>query len=148
MKTVYTLLSALILVFTVQTVSFAQSTDLVETFKKHFNNTVETVKKTDDPAKKRTILNNSFDKMISTIDQIESLGTLTEDDHGRLNVLKLGLIEKQNELNGVEGFNEITDENLDEFSDYAQDYLEQANNRTITIGVTTAILILLVLLLI
>lgn len=86
--------------------------------------------------------------MISTIDQIESLGTLTEDDHGRLNVLKLGLIEKQNELNGVEGFNEITDENLDEFSDYAQDYLEQANNRTITIGVTTAILILLVLLLI
>ncbi len=89
-------------------------------------------------------LNN---KMIKALDRIESLATLSEEESAELASYKLGLTDKLNELNGLDGFDEIVDEDLDDFSNYSQDFIEQAN-RTITIGVTTALLILIILLLI
>lgn len=146
MKTLYTIITSILIVFTIQTVSFAQSADVTETFKKHFNETVEEVKETDKADEKRVILNESFDKMITAINRIESRASLSEDESAQLASYKLDLTEKINELNGQDGFDEIMDEDLDEYSDYAQDSMEQAN-RTVTIGVTTALLILIILLL-
>lgn len=146
MKTVTTFLASILLVCAIQTVSIAQSVNVTESFKKHFNETVQEVQNTDNADEKRAILSESFNKMISTIDRIESKASLTEDEIANLNNYKFGLTEKLNELNGVDGFDEIMDEDLDDFSNFSQDFIEQAN-KTITIGVTTALLILIILLL-
>ncbi len=146
MRTLNIILTSILFVCTIQTVSFAQSANVTETFKKHFNETVEKVHDTDNADEKRAILNESLNKMITAIDKIESKASLTEDESANLNSYKLDLTEKLNELNGLDGFDEVVDEDLDEYSDYAQDSMEQAN-RTVTIGVTTALLILIILLL-
>lgn len=147
MKTFYTIFASLLLVCAFQTASFAQSTNVTETFKKHFNETVENVHQAENGDEKRAILNNSFDKMNKALDRIESMATLTEEEIAGLNSYRAGLTEKMNELNGLDGFDEIADEDLDDFSNFSQDFIEQAD-RTVTIGVTTALLILIVLLLI
>lgn len=146
MKIPYTILTSILLVCTIQTVSFAQSANLTETFKNHFNETVQKVQDTDKADEKRVILNKSFNKMITTIDRIESLATFTDDESAELASYKFSLTEIQSELNGLDGFDEIMDEDLDAFSNFSQDFIEQAN-RTVSIGVTTAILIVLLLLL-
>ncbi len=146
MKTLITVLASILFVFAIHTTSFAQSTDVTESFKKHFNQTVQDVQSSDNADEKRAILNESFNKMIRAIDQIESRVSLTEDDIAKLGAYKLGLMEKRSELNGLDGFDEIMDEDLDDFSNFSQDFIEQAN-KTITIGVTTALLILIILLL-
>jgi soluble cytochrome b562 len=146
MKSLYTIFASMLLVFALQTATLAQTTNITETFKKHFNETVQAVHSTDNADEKRAILNESFNKMISAIDRIESQAPLTEDESAKITSYKLGLTEILNELNGLDGFDKTTDENLDEFSDYSQDYIEQANN-TITISVVTVILIAIILLL-
>jgi hypothetical protein len=145
MKHILTTIAALLLVFTFQSVSIAQST-VTETFKKHFNETVAEVHHVQSPTTKRALMNQSFIKMMTAIDKIESNAALSTEQSASLNVYKSGLMDKHSELNGLDGFNEISDEDLDEFSSYAQDYFEQAN-RTVTIGVTTVLLILIILLL-
>ncbi len=146
MKTLYTVLASLVLVCAIQTTSFAQSSNITETFKKHFNETVQEVQGTEDADEKRMILNESFSKIISAIDLIESRTNLSDDETAQLHSYKLGITEKQNELNGLDGFDEIVDEDLDDFSNFSQDFMEQAN-RTITIGATTLLLIIIILLL-
>ena len=138
--------TSIFLLFAFQSMAVAQSTSFTETFKKHFNETVQEVQQTESADEKRMILNESFSKMIVAIDRIESRANLFEDEIAQLQSYKLGIVEKQNELNGLDGFDEIVDEDLDNFSSFSQDFIEQAN-RTVTIGVTTALLILIILLL-
>lgn len=147
MKTLYIILTSALFVFAVQTATFAQSINVTEIFKEHFNETVLAVHNTEIKDEKRAILDDSFNKMIIGVEQIESLSYLTEDERANLATYKNGITEKLSELNGLDGFDEVIDEDLNDFSDYSQNYIEQAN-RTITIGVTTALLILIVLLLI
>lgn len=146
MKTLPTILTSLLLVFAIQTVSYAQSVNITETFKKHFNETVLDVQATDNSVEKRAILNKSLSKMINTIETIEKRATLTDIEIADLQTYKLGLVDKQSELNGLDGFDRVLDNDLDDFSNYSQNFIEQAN-RTVTIGVTTALLILIILLL-
>lgn len=146
MRTIRLITTSIFLIFAVQSMAVAQTADISETFKKHFNETVQQVQQADSEDEKRMILNESFAKMITAIDQIESRGNLTEDQAAQLHSYKLGIVEKQNELNGVDGFDEVLDEDLDDFSNFSQQFIEQAN-RTVTIGVTTALLILIILLL-
>lgn len=147
MKTIRLLITTTFLIFAVQSMAVAQTVDITETFKKHFNETVQQVQETEDADEKRVILNESFTKMMTVIDRIDSRANLTENESAMLESYKSGIVEKLNELNGQDGFEEVMDEDLDDFSDYSQQYFEQAN-RTITIGVTTALLILIILLLI
>lgn len=147
MKTIRLLITTVFLAFAVQSMAVAQTVDITETFKKHFNETVQQVQKTESADEKRVTLNESFSKMITVIDRIESRANLTENESAMLESYKIGIVEKLNELNGQDGFDEVLDEDLDDFSDYSQQSFEQAN-RTITIGVTTALLILIILLLI
>lgn len=146
MRTLYLTFAALLLTGTIQSVSVAQTANLTETFKMHFNETVENVKESDTAVDKKKLLNESFNKLIAAIDLIESRASLTEYERADLATYKFELREKLNELNGLDGYEMVVDEDLDEFSDYSQDSMEQAN-RTITIGVTTALLILIILLL-
>ncbi|MEX1013894.1 MAG: hypothetical protein WDZ80_01920 [Candidatus Paceibacterota bacterium] len=146
MRTLRLTLTSILLLFAVQSVAVAQSTSMTETFKKHFNETVEQVHQTESADEKRAILNESFTKMITTLDRIESKANLTEDEIAQLVSFRNDISEKQSELNGQDGFEEVLDEDLDDFSNFSQDFVEQAD-RTLTIGLTTALLILIILLL-
>jgi hypothetical protein len=147
MKTIRFITASIFLLFAAQSMAVAQSTNITETFKKHFNETVQQVQQTENADEKRFILNESFTKMLTSIDRIESMATLSDDESALLSAYKNDLLEKKNELNGLDGFDRVLDEDLDEFSNFSQDFMEQAN-RTITIGVTTALLILIILLLV
>jgi ABC-type antimicrobial peptide transport system permease subunit len=132
--------------FSVQTVAFAQSGSVADILKQHFNETVQQVKSTDDAVEKRAILNDSFSTMLSAAERIESEANLSDEERSQLLVLQNNIEQKKNELNGLDGFDEIADEDLDDFSDYSQQDMEQAN-RNITISLTTALLIVIILLL-
>lgn len=147
MKIIRLLITTAFLVFAMHSIANAQTVDITEMFKKHFNETVQQVQETESADEKRVILNESFTKMMTVIDRIDSRANLTENESAMLESYKSGIAEKLNELNGQDGFDEVMDEDLDNFSDYSQQYFEQAN-RTVTIGVTTALLILIILLLI
>lgn len=135
-----------LLLLTFQVTVSAQSFNVTETLKQHFNETVQEVKQTDTADEKRLLLNDSFDKMIQSLEQISAEANLSDDDLAKLNTLKSNIEEKKNELNGLDGFDEVGDEDLDEFSDYSQQHMEQAN-RTITISLTSALLIVILIIL-
>lgn len=146
MKTIKATLFLAIFAFTFQSAAFAQSGNFSDIFKQHFNETVQQVKSSDDPDEKRAYLNQSFDKMLNAIDRIENSAVLSEDESAQLLSFKEDIEEKKSELNGLDGFDEIVDEDLDDFSNFSQQAMEQAN-RTITLSLTTALLIVLILLL-
>lgn len=147
MKTIRLLITSVFLVFAIHSIADAQKVDITEMFKKHFNETVQQVQETERADEKRVILNESFMKMITVIDRIDSLANLTENESTLLESYKGDIAEKLHELNGEAGFDEVMDEDLDDFSNYSQQYFEQAD-RTVTIGVTTVLLIIIILLLI
>lgn len=146
MKTIRLITLSILLLFAVQSMAQAQSTDITETFKKHFNKTVQQVQETESADQKRMLLNESFAKMLEAVDRIESRANLSKDEIAQLNSFENGILEKKNELNGSDGFDKVADKDLDDFSEYSQDFMEQAD-KTLTIGLTTALLIVIILLL-
>ncbi len=135
-----------ILIFFTHSLAMGQSSTLTETFKQHFNETVQQVKASDDADEKRAILNESFSRMLTAVDKIEAEASLSDDDRDKLIAFKDEIENRQYELNGIDGFDEVVDEDLDDFSDYSQQAMEQAS-RNITISLTTALLIIIILLL-
>ncbi|MEX1011866.1 MAG: hypothetical protein WDZ29_07370 [Balneolaceae bacterium] len=146
MKSIRIVTTSILFLFAIQSTVVAQTAKVTETFKTHFNETVQQVQQTESADEKRTILNESFIKMIVAIDRIDSLVKLPEDEVAQLHAFKMGIVEKQNELNGLNGYNQVMSDDLDDFSSFSQNYIEQAN-RTITIGISTVVLIIIILLL-
>lgn len=146
MKILKIIFASALLVCSIQAASMAQSSNVTETLKEHFNETVQSVYSTDNADEKRSVLDESFNKMITALDQIESRAALDEDQTNDLETYRFLLTEKLNELNGLDGFEEVKDEDLNDFTDYSQNIIEQAN-RTLTIGLGTALLIVIILLL-
>jgi len=146
MKSLKYFLCTALFAITLQSAAMAQSHNFSELIKQHFNETIDQVKSTDDPEKKRAYLNESFDSMLDAIDRIEQIASLDEEESAQLASLKNDVEDKKSELNGLDGFDEIVDEDLDDFSDYSQQMMEQAN-RTVTLSLTTALLIALILIL-
>jgi len=124
----------------------AQNHSLTETLKEHMNETTEHVKASENADEKREILNESFDKMMKVVDKIETKAQLSGDELAQIQLLKDEIQERSNELNGLDGYDEVADADLDDFSDYSQQMMEQAN-RNITLSLTTALLIVIILLL-
>lgn len=146
MKKIHLIAVTVFLAFAIQSVAVAQSVNITETFKKSFNETVQEVHKTDSAAEKRTLLNESFNKMTAAIERIESKANLSEEESAQLKSFKSDIQAKKSELNGTDGFDRVMDKNINNFSDYSQQYFEQAD-KTITIGLTAALLIILILIL-
>src|SRR5690625_4290001 len=127
--------------------AFAQrSQSLTEILKKHMNETVQAVKEAESADEKRSNLNESFTDMLTAVEKIEEKAELSDREKEQLAVLKDNITAKSNQLNGLDGYDKVGDEELDDFSDYSQQDMEQAN-RTITISLTTALLIIIILLL-
>ncbi|HEX6790800.1 MAG TPA: hypothetical protein VF247_05785 [Candidatus Krumholzibacteria bacterium] len=113
----------------------------------YFNDTALKVKATDSPVAKREILSTRLGEMTRAIDTIKSAPLTTEQDHVTLDRLKATLQEKSDELDGVNGFDRVPDDQLNAFSTYVVQDMEQAD-RNITIGLVTALLIVIIIILI
>lgn len=135
-----------LLMFTAVHTAAAQTQNAVDMFKNHVNTVVQKVEKAEQPARKRALLNRSFDKLLTSFDRVESMQALSGADQSALNKLRANITEKKNELNGLAGFKRVPDSQLNNFANFVQQDLEQADS-TITISVTVLLLIIIILLL-
>lgn len=72
-------------------------------------------------------------------------GISAEDQQGIADIQK-NITSKMDELNGRKGYDQVADAQLDDFANFMQNDFEQANS-TVTLSVTTALLIILILIL-
>jgi hypothetical protein len=113
----------------------------------YFNNTASKVKATTDPLQKREILNKSLQIMTKAVDEVQNLSLISKEDHADLEKFRVTLQENQDELTGSNGYERVPDKRLNAFADYVVQNTEQAD-KTITISVVTALLIVILILLI
>ena len=114
---------------------------------KYFNDTSRKVKETADPSQKREILNESFHTMSKALDAVESSTLISNEERTGFDRYKATLQDKQDELAGLNGYERVPDEQLNAFSDYVVQDMEQAE-QYITISLVAALLILILLVLI
>lgn len=117
-----------------------------ERLQQHVRDVVQDVKSAQVPAVKRSILDDELRTMVGALDRIEHMTDLSEDEEAEIDALRSRLQEKIHELNGQNGYEAVPDGQLDAFADYVQQDFEQANG-TITLGVGTALLIILLIVL-
>lgn len=132
--------------FAISTSLSAQTTNAHTKLKTHINDMVQKVHKADSPEDKRTILNSDLDNLITAVDRVESMGSVSEEDKKGLSEFKASLQEKHDELNGKGDFNRVQNNQLNNFANFIQQDFEQAD-RVVTLSLTTALLIVLILLL-
>ncbi len=114
---------------------------------KHFSEVSNKVKATENAAEKRVILDESLQSMLKALDIVESSPSISKADLAGIDHVRASVREKQDELNGVNGFNSISDAQLNAFSEYVVQDMEQAD-QMITISVITLLLILILVVLI
>jgi hypothetical protein len=115
-----------------------------EKLKRHVRDIVQTVKAAPTPAKKRALLDDKLRGMIRALDRAERMTALPQDRAG-IDALRARLQEKLDELHGQNGYEAVPADQLDTFADYVQQDFEQAD--TITISLTSALLILILIIL-
>ncbi len=113
---------------------------------KYFNDTANKVKATAEPSEKRRILGESFRTMSTALDLIQNSPSIAKDGNQGIDQFRASLQEKQDELAGNNGFVQVPDEQLNEFSDYVVQDMEQAAE-VITISVVTLLLIIILIVL-
>ena len=113
---------------------------------KYFNDTAGKVKAADDPAQKREILNKSLQTMSKALDKVQSSPLISKHDQAGIALLKSTLQEKQDELAGLNGYERVSDVQLNAFSDYVVQDMEQAD-RTVTISLVALLLIIIIVIL-
>jgi hypothetical protein len=120
--------------------------DPVDRIKKYVNDVVTHAKAAEDPAVKRERLDDGLDDLVTALDRVERTSGLSDADRDGIAALRAKVAEKQHELRGTHGYEQVPNRQLDDFADYVQQDIEVADN-TVTIGVTTALLIVIILLL-
>jgi ABC-type transporter Mla subunit MlaD len=113
----------------------------------HFNDIASEVKATTDPAQKREILNQALQNMSKALDRVQNLPLTSKEDRASLNRFKTTLQEKQEELAGLNGYERVADAQLNAFSDYVVQDMEQAE-KNITISLVAALLIVIIIILV
>jgi hypothetical protein len=114
--------------------------------KDHFNETALQVQAAEDPIEKREILSKSLADMTQAIEIAKSSPLISDEDDGPLTRLQSVLRERSDELAGTNGFDRVADEDLNAFSMYVVQDMEQA--QTVTISVITLLLIIIIIILI
>ena len=118
-----------------------------DNLQKYFNDTAVKVKATTNPVEKREILNKSLQTMSTALDRVESSGLISEDDRAGLDRFKASLQEKQDELMGRNGYERVPDAQLNAFSNYVVQDMEQAE-KMVTISLVALLLIIIIVILI
>jgi len=111
-----------------------------EGIQKYFNDTAGKVKATAEPAQKRAILQDALQTMSTALDKVQNSRLISKTDRASLAGFKATLQEKQDELAGNNGYERVADAQLNAFSHYIVQDMEQAS-KTITITTLTAILV-------
>jgi hypothetical protein len=114
---------------------------------KYFSDTAIKVKATENASEKREILNESFQTMSKALDLVQASPMISGSDIVVIDRFKVTLREKQDELVGANGFDRVSDEQLDAFSDYVVQDTEQATE-FITISLVTLLLIIILIVLV
>ena len=117
-----------------------------EELQKHFKNVANKVKATENVTEKREILNESLQKISKALNTLENTGMISEKDQIAVNGLKATMQENQDELAGTNGFERVSDDQLNNYSDYVVQNMEQAEMITISLVSLLLIIILVVLL--
>jgi hypothetical protein len=113
----------------------------------YLNDAALKVKATDNPVEKREILRKSLSEMTRAIETVKSGPMSSEQDDASLDRIQAIVQEKSDELVGANGFDRVPDDQLNAFSTYVVQDMEQAS-KNITISVVTALLIIIILILI
>jgi hypothetical protein len=116
-----------------------------EKLKQQVRDIVQTVKAAPTAAKKRAILDEKLRGMIKALNRAERMADLSPQDQEGIDVLRTRLQEKLDELHGQNGYEAVPAGQLNTFADYVQQDFEQADS--ITISLTTALLILILVIL-
>jgi len=122
----------------------AMSQDKVHNY---LNDTSLKVKAATSPEQKREILSNSLAEMTRAIDTVKGAPLATDQDRANLDRLQVTLQEKSDELVGANGFDRVPDDQLNAFSTYVVQDMEQAD-KTITVSLVVALLIIIIIILI
>lgn len=112
--------------------------------KKYFSKTANKVKTTESTVEKRKILNESFQNMNEALDKVQNSGLISKEDRFEIDRFKATLLEKQNELEGKNGYERVPDAQLNAFSNYVVQDMEQAVE-TVTISVLALVLIIVLI---
>jgi hypothetical protein len=118
-----------------------------DNLQKYFNDTACKVKATADPSQKRAILNEGLQNMSKALNRVESSRLISKDDRAGIDRFKVTLQERQDELAGSNGYDRVPDGQLNAFSDFVVQDMEQAD-QTITISVVALLLIVIIVILI
>jgi len=137
-------LGSILMLFVLSLTTNANGKDILQ---KYFNDTAIKVKETENASEKRKILNESFQNMFDALDKVQSFSMISKEDRFGIDHLKATLQEKQDELTGSNGFDRVSDNQLNSFSDYVVQEIEQAEVITISIIGLALIILLIVLLL-
>ena len=114
---------------------------------KYFNNTATKVKATDNPSEKRAILNESFQTMSKALDMVQRSPSISKNDDAGIERVKAMLQEKQDELAGTNGCVRVPDQQLNAFSNYVVQDMEQAD-QIISISLVALLLIIILIVLV
>lgn len=117
-----------------------------ERLKEHVRDVVQRVKRAPSPEKKRAILDEELQGMITVLNRAERMSNPTSSEEKGIDALRTRLQQKLDELHGHADYDKVPAGQLDAFADYVQQDFEQAD-RTVTISVTTGLLILILLIL-
>jgi uncharacterized membrane protein len=142
MKTLITFASILVMfIFTIPVNAGGQ-----EKIKNYFSNAANKVKATENVSEKREILNETFENMFKVLDETRNSGLISKEDQSGIDNFKAALQEKKDELEGRNGFERVSDSQLNNFSLYVvQDMEQAAGGITISLLALVIIAILLVL---
>jgi hypothetical protein len=138
-----TVFGVIVMMFVLIQAGFAGGKDDIQ---KYFNDTASKVKATTDPAEKRAILDKSLQTMSKALDKVQKSPLISKEDREGIDQFKATLKENQDELAGSNGFERVPDAQLNAFSDYVVQNMEQAD-KTITISLVTALLIVIIIIL-
>lgn len=114
--------------------------------KKYFADTAKKVNATENVVEKRQILENSFSKMTRALDVVAGSASISDADRVGIDRFKASLQEKRDELAGTNGFERVSDSQLNSYSQYVVQDMEQAEVVSISLVTLLLILILVVLL--
>jgi hypothetical protein len=131
----------------VQPLMAMNSADLENKFKDYMNEIRLKVKTVDDPAEKRALLDMTLQKILTALDTVSALESLSDKDRAAIAVIRNNFQNKRDELNGKNGFEKVRDTDLDRFADYMLQDIEQAR-QIISMSVAAFIIIILLIILI
>ncbi|MEX0608926.1 MAG: hypothetical protein WD016_04815 [Balneolaceae bacterium] len=136
-----------VLILSTQIDAFGSTNNENDKLKKYINDVVQKVEEAENAEEKRALLNTSFDKLITTFEKVEKMKGFSEEEIAQIGVLKSVITDRKDELNGDNGFAKVENNQLNNYANFVQQNMEQAQNYiTISAGLAVVIVLLLLLL--